>query len=405
MEKRNGKLSIRAEKTLKENEEIKKNLLTIVRKLGYVPGKKVFKIHLQRDFNQRVSVKRCARLMKSMSLVANKPKKDAYKHQATHDHICANGRNYVNQSFYKGPRQVILTDITYLYYGPNRTPFYTCAFKDAYTKEILGYASRTRMTVDLVKEAYDMMMKNHSHEFNKPEVFIHSDQGSQYTSTTFKTILEDDGFIQSLSNRGNSQDNAPMESFFGQMKTRIIDIVARCPRFETAKQLVEGFINQYNNEDYQFSLAGLTPSEFYLYTKTGIYPCPKYFGVKVSDLDTVKQLIETRLGYAEREQERSKRRKSEDLDEKNRLKSEPSEQVEKDICTIKKQRKLIEAEIKERENKISMIENTLELSQKALIYMLNLKENDEEAYNKLQVPQEWQNHENLSYIYEMKGML
>lgn len=46
------------------------------------------------------------------------------------------------------------------------------------------------------------------------KVYIHSDQGSQYLSTSFQELLNDDDFIQSMSARGNSYDNAPIESFF-----------------------------------------------------------------------------------------------------------------------------------------------------------------------------------------------
>ena len=69
------------------------------------------------------------------------------------------------------------------------------------------------MSTELVKEAYSMMMVGHVDELRGTKVVIHSDQGSQYTATTFKQLLEDDGFVQSMSERGNSQDNAPLESF------------------------------------------------------------------------------------------------------------------------------------------------------------------------------------------------
>lgn len=151
--------------------------------------------------------------MKEMNLVANRPRKDAYKNQATHNHEYSSPKNAVKQNFSVGPRRVILTDITYLYYGPVRTPIYLCAFKDAYTKEILGHCVSSRMTVSLVKSAYDVMMENHGHELRGAACVIHSDQGSQYLSTTFQRLLSDDGFLQSVSDRGNSQDNAPMESF------------------------------------------------------------------------------------------------------------------------------------------------------------------------------------------------
>ena len=72
--------------------------------------------------------------------MAQLPKKDAYKGQATHHHECMAKPNLVNRNFKLGIRQIILTDITYIHYGYYRTPAYMCAFKDAYTTEILGHA-------------------------------------------------------------------------------------------------------------------------------------------------------------------------------------------------------------------------------------------------------------------------
>ena len=95
----------------------------------------------------------------------------------------------------------------------------------------------------------------------------------------------------------NSQDNAPMESFFGRLKTATLDMVAMCVDFSSARQLVEGYLNAYNSEHYQYDLAGLTPEEFYQYATTGVYPLDNYFGVPASvmmtggDLKRVKTQI------------------------------------------------------------------------------------------------------------------
>ena len=63
-----------------------------------------------------------------------------------------------------------------------------CAFKDAYTTEILGHYVSGRMDVSLVQKAFNNMMENHKDEFPKNlEVYCHSDQGSQYLSTSFGT--------------------------------------------------------------------------------------------------------------------------------------------------------------------------------------------------------------------------
>ena len=117
------------------------------------------------------------------------------------------------------------------------------------------------MTVSLVKSAYDVMMENHGHELRGAACVIHSDQGSQYLSTTFQRLLSDDGFLQSVSDRGNSQDNAPMESFFGRLKCELLDLVALCPDASTVSRMISGYIDAYNHRHYQYALAGLTPSE------------------------------------------------------------------------------------------------------------------------------------------------
>lgn len=377
---------------------------SIIHKFGYVPGKKVFSITLWREFHLKISERRCSKIMKQNHMYASRPKKDPYKHQATHDHVCSVGKNYINQNFYVAPRKIILTDITYLHYGQNREPFYLCAFKDAYTKEILGHSTGSRMTVGLVKEAYDLMMKNHGNEFKQPDVYIHSDQGSQYMSTTFKQLLENDNFIQSVSERGNSQDNAPMESFFGTMKTRIMDKVAMCPTLKLAQQMVTGYIDKYNNEFYQHNLAALTPSEFYKYLISGVYPCPEYFGVKASDLNTIDQLVQKRLEYAKRKQERLKRDKYKSTDEKNRLKNTPIEVSEKDLKLVQKLIKQAKEAISDGKKQLEKFKDLKKSIEAAIKFLADLKENNPSEYDALSIPQEWHNHSELSYIFSMKEL-
>ena len=54
----------------------------------------------------------------------------------------------------------------------------------------------------------------------KPDALLHhSDQGSQYTSQQFATLMRNNGVICSMSRSGNAWDNAAMESFFSSLKT------------------------------------------------------------------------------------------------------------------------------------------------------------------------------------------
>ncbi len=48
----------------------------------------------------------------------------------------------------------------------------------------------------------------------KQEVMIHSDQGSQFSSTDWRSLLKANNLVGSMSRRGNCHDNAVAESFF-----------------------------------------------------------------------------------------------------------------------------------------------------------------------------------------------
>lgn len=401
-----------------EEEKLKCMFREVVKKLCYVPGKRTFRTFLWRDYGISISVKKCRRIMNEMKLVPNRPKKDAYKNRATHDHETKAPKNLVGQDFKVGPRQVVLTDITYLYYGYDRSLFYLCAFKDAYTTEILGSAVSRTMDVSLVKAAYDRMMRDHGIELHEPGVLIHSDQGSQYLSTTFKQLLSDDGFLQSTSHRGNSQDNAPMESFFGRMKCAILDIVALCKSYESAKTLVENYLHAYNHTIYQNDLAGLTPAEYYIYVTTGVYPCEDYYGVKPSEMMTIGEYVKKRLEMAARKEEKRReqiRRRKEQKEDDGRMTCPPEIRAAKDLTVLRhliEQHKGIQkeaaawieknqADIQASEVAITRLEATLK---KAIAASLFLKSLSEEKQMELWYPENWLRYPQLDYRNEMDGL-
>lgn len=381
--------------------ESKEKFRQIVRKLGFVPGKRTFQTYMWREFNISISVKRCRTLMREMNLVANKPKKDAYKHQATHDHEYASPENMVNQNFYIGPRKVILTDITYLYYGFARTPIYLCAFRDAYTKEILGHDVDTRMTVKLVKNAYNAMMEKRGNELHGAECMIHSDQGSQYLSTTFQKLLADDGFIQSVSGRGNSQDNAPMESFFGRLKCEMLDLIALCQNADIVKRMIDGYIDSYNNEHYQYALAGLTPSEYYAYITTGIYPMDNYYGIKATELMPIGALVTARLNAAV---EKNKKARA-----ANARKKEATQKIMKNpAMVVARDQRILQREIskwtRSEKTAIGQVLHLKQVLEKTKIAEAYLKSASAELMAELSNGQSWRSYPELAYIHDMREL-
>lgn len=386
----------------KEYEDSLKELLRkIMKAIHYVPGERSFKTFLWRDYGINIGRKLIRRLMREMNIHANVPKKDAYKGMAKHDHPCTAPDNLVNQNFRIAPRKIICTDITYLYFGLLRTNAYLCVFRDAYTKEILGWSLRSLMTTELIKEAYERMMAKHGRELRNPDVIIHSDQGSQYLSTTFKKILEDDQFLQSVSARGNSQDNAPVESFFSRMKTAVLDLIALCKNIEQADQLIDGYINKYNNSIYQYDLAGLTPHEFYLYCKTGIYPCDNYYGVKATLLRSLESIVRGKLAVAEK--------KARQMREIYQERSRAAQLLKKDplMITIEDQKLLIRVisrYTKHRDKMTEEITRLTEVLEKATAAQKYFEGMSEEERQSFRNTSSWQKDSHLQYIYDMGGL-
>jgi len=392
-----------------EDLKVKEKLIEIVVRIGYVPGSRTFYTYLARDYDMHISILRCRRLMDEMNLepISGRPPSHKASHKAakekgTHCHPCAAVENLVFQDFYRGPRKIILTDITYLYINGFHTSIYLCVFYDCFTKEALGWSVRRDMTTELVKEAYRMMMADHGHELRGTKVVIHSDQGSQYTSTTFQQLLEDDRLVQSMSERGNSQDNAPMESFFGRMKERILNLIALCIDFGTAVRLINGYLNDYNNKHYQYYLAGLTPVEFYEYTQTGIYPLENYFGVKASELGTQKRLIDARIAAARKRNatEREAYRKRREQEQHN-LRLPPNMQLLRDQSVLKRRLKFQERAKSRAEARIAELKRVLEKTKTALAF---IESAGSEILRDLKDPYRWRCYPELSYVYDMNGM-
>ena len=255
------------------------------------------------------------------------------------------------------------------------------------------------MDVSLVKAAYESMMDKHRDELRDSAVYIHSDQGSQYLSTTFTQLLEDDGFVQSVSARGNSQDNAPMESFFSRLKTDIIDMVALCKTLDAALKLVDGYLKAYNSEHYQYELAGLTPEEFYSYATTGVYPLDSYFGVPASEMMAVGDLSKVRRKYAD--EEARKRREAAAFKREQRRMIDPLKLIHRDQMLLDRMiGKWRESELTAAKQ-VEHLKGILEQAKKAMAYVANLSK---EKLDELRDPLVWRNHEELSYVFAMNEL-
>lgn len=218
--------------------------------------------------------KKIRRLMKKYGLVCPLRGANPYRRMAKALKTSNVADNLVNREFEEhGPRVILLTDITYLRYKDKFA--YLSTVKDAYTKQILAYVVSPSLQEDFVLETIQILIRYHGIELTH-ETIIHSDQGAHYTCLRFIDLLKDRNLRQSMSRKGNCWDNAPQESFFGHMKDEIKDRLTTAESFEEVKEIIDDYMDYYNNDRYQWRLAKLSPNEYYEYITTGIYPLKKW---------------------------------------------------------------------------------------------------------------------------------
>jgi putative transposase len=209
-----------------------------------------------RDQGIRCSRKRVARLMREMGLKARPKRKFKETTNSKHDHPVAPNR--LNRQFQTdAPNQVWVADITYI-----RTFegwLYLAAVMDLYSRKIVGWAMSERMTSDLAVSALKMAIK---HRKPRKGILHHSDRGVQYASKPYQKLLKKNGFMGSMSRKGNCWDNAPMESFFSTLKTECIQDKIYLARVLAKREIFEYIEIDYNRKRRHSSNGYLTPEIF-----------------------------------------------------------------------------------------------------------------------------------------------
>lgn len=205
---------------------------------------------------ERVSRKRVARLMRESGLRA----KSARKYKATTDsnHALPVAPNLLGQRFnVDAPNKAWVSDITYLW--TRQGWLYLCVIIDLYSRKVVGWSLRERMTAELVCEALDAAVKARR---PPPGLVFHSDRGSQYASRLFRRRLWRYRMRQSMSAKGNCWDNAVAESFFATLKKELVRDHA-FPSRDAARSDVFEYIEVFYNRRRAHSLLGYeTPTSF-----------------------------------------------------------------------------------------------------------------------------------------------
>jgi transposase InsO family protein len=215
-------------------------------------GWRQVKMHLERQNKLVMNHKKIIRIMHKYNLVANIRRKNPYKAimRKTAEHRTF--ANKLNRNFSQTtPQKVFCTDITYI---PHNHRFaYLSIVKDIATGEVVAWHLQPYITMELVLKTISQM-----EPYRK--AMIHSDQGFHYTNPEYITRVKSLEMVQSMSRKGNCIDNAPIESFFGHLKDDID--YKDCKTFPELYQLIDNYIDYYNNERAQWGKNKMTPVEY-----------------------------------------------------------------------------------------------------------------------------------------------
>jgi len=182
------------------------------------------------------------------------------KFKATTDsrHCFPVAENLLDQNFsVSEPNKVWTSDITYI--PTDEGWLYLAGHKDLFTGKIVGYHAGPRMTKDLVSRSLFRAVA----ACRPPQGLIHhSDRGSQYCSHEYRKLLDQFGMKASMSRKGNCYDNAPMESFWGTLKTELVHHRRFRTREEAIKEITEYIELFYNRQRTQERLGYLSPAAY-----------------------------------------------------------------------------------------------------------------------------------------------
>ena len=197
----------------------------------------------------RVGRDRIDRLRRSMGL--NCRQRRRFKATTDSRHNLPVAPNLLNQEFQPtAPNQVWVSDLTYIATGEGW--LYLAGIKDVFTCEIVGYAMGERMRPELTGRALFRAVQQHRPATG---VIHHSDRGSQYCAQEYQELLRQFGFRVSMSRKGNCFDNAPMESFWGSLKTELVHHRNFATRME-AESAIREYIEVFYNRQRRHSRIG-----------------------------------------------------------------------------------------------------------------------------------------------------
>lgn len=152
------------------------------------------------------------------------------------------------------PNQVWCSDITYI--RLHRAFVYLTVVMDWFSRYVLAYAVSRSLGSDFCIQTLQQALTQAT-----PAIF-NSDQGSQYTSQSFTTILQQADIRISMDGKGRCFDNIMVERLWRTVKYEEVYLHEYADLWDARRQL-GAYFNFYNDERKHTGIGNRTPADVY----------------------------------------------------------------------------------------------------------------------------------------------
>ncbi|GAA1130560.1 hypothetical protein GCM10009582_29760 [Arthrobacter flavus] len=154
------------------------------------------------------------------------------------------------------PGAKFVGDITYIHTWQGF--IYLATVIDCYSKKVVGWSIADHMRTELVADALTNAARTNRVEAG---AIFHSDRGSVYTSTMFRTLVTDLGMRSSMGRTGVCWDNSLAESFFGALKNERVYRTVYATKLQAKRDVIRYIEGFYNSRRRHSALDYRRPNE------------------------------------------------------------------------------------------------------------------------------------------------
>ena len=199
---------------------------------------------------------------KARSLMRKAALKPVWKRKFVHTtdskHDLPIAANVLDRQFNPvAPNMAYVSDITYIRTGAGW--LYLAIVLDLFARKVVGWAMAPSMPAELVCAALNMAIQQRQ---PAPGLIAHSDRGSQYASELYQDLLDEHGFVCSMSRKGNCWDNAVAERFFLNLKMERVWQRQYANHAEAKADITDYIVGFYNCKRLNSVLGNLPPAAY-----------------------------------------------------------------------------------------------------------------------------------------------